>query len=599
MKRSILKARGLVLVHFVALTALWLFPAAAVAERPATTKLLPEKTLAYVCVPNTGELVEKFKAASMGRMLQDEKLKPFVGQLYGSAAQAFGQIQDRVGLPLDELLAVPQGEICLAVLPVEKSTPCFFLMMDVGDRLTSAQKLLDRADEELQNAGANKETETVGDVKINVYTMPQGGVNTLVQFQRDGTIVLGTNLPVARQLLQRWDGGEGAGLSENKNFTSIYSRCKGTKDEHPQVVWYVDPIELAKAIMGNSTAGRLGLAILPALGLDGLKGVGGSIILATEEFDAINHIHVLLDTPRSGVVKAAALGSGDTTPEPFIPADVTSYMTVHFDFETAFKEVAKLFNSFRGENALQNEAQNRIGERLGVEFEKDLLGALDGRVTYATWIEKPVRFNSQTNLVAIKLKDATAAKETLTKILGKFENIYKKESYGGVTYYEFEAPQPPRPSGAEGQASLELRTQERCLAILGDYLIGADSVKCLQQAIITHSDVSKSLANELDFKLIASKINRHSAGTKPGMITFSRPEESMRMFYDLANADNTRRTLASQAENNRFFKSLNDALKDNPLPPFTVLAQYLAPTGGMLTNDETGFHYMSFGLRRK
>ena len=40
-------------------------------------------------------------------------------------------------------------------------------------------------------------------------------------------------------------------------------------------------------------------------------------------------------------------------------------------------------------------------------------------------------------------------------------------------------------------------------------------------------------------------------------------------------------------------------LKDNPLPAFSVLAKYFAPGGGMMVNDETGIHYMTFTLKRK
>ena len=73
----------------------------------------------------------------------------------------------------------------------------------------------------------------------------------------------------------------------------------------------------------------------------------------------------------------------------------------------------------------------------------------------------------------------------------------------------------------------------------------------------------------------------------------------MRFWYDLANAENTRKRLSEQAEQNRFFGSLNQALKDNPLPPFDVLAEYMAPGGGMLVNDDTGIHYTTFTLKRQ
>ena len=83
------------------------------------------------------------------------------------------------------------------------------------------------------------------------------------------------------------------------------------------------------------------------------------------------------------------------------------------------------------------------------------------------------------------------------------------------------------------------------------------------------------------------------------MVQFSRPEEGLRFWYDLATSDNAKRRLASGAENNRYLQQVDQALKDSPLPPFAVLAKYMAPGGGMMVNDETGVHYSSFTLRRK
>jgi hypothetical protein len=66
------------------------------------------------------------------------------------------------------------------------------------------------------------------------------------------------------------------------------------------------------------------------------------------------------------------------------------------------------------------------------------------------------------------------------------------------------------------------------------------------------------------------------------------------MASDPAN----RELLAQQAGNNRLLKALSSALDAHPLPPFEVLARYLAPGGGLVVNDETGFHMVSFTLKR-
>ena len=51
------------------------------------------------------------------------------------------------------------------------------------------------------------------------------------------------------------------------------------------------------------------------------------------------------------------------------------------------------------------------------------------------------------------------------------------------------------------------------------------------------------LPTSLDYKLIASRIQQHLGSTKPGMIAFQRPEETMRSFYELATSPTTRRRL--------------------------------------------------------
>jgi hypothetical protein len=144
-----------------------------------------------------------------------------------------------------------------------------------------------------------------------------------------------------------------------------------------------------------------------------------------------------------------------------------------------------------------------------------------------------------------------------------------------------------------------LRRETPCVALFEDYVVGTNSVGFLEQAVVTKSDPAKSLSKELDFKLIASKIARQTGDKKPGFLSFDRPEEGMRLLYDLAVSENTKGVLARQAENNRFFRTIDKALADNPLPPFPVIAKYLAPGGGMITSDETGFHYTGFSLKRK
>jgi hypothetical protein len=609
-------------------------------DRPAAPYLLPEETLVYVRVADSRDLAAQFQETAIGRMLQDEELKPLLKHLYGSAVDAFTEIEEQVGLSLPALLEIPQGEACLAVVASENGPPAVILLLEVGDRLRSANVLLDRGKEALVAQGATVTTEMVGDTSLAIYQMQGGRQRRVVQCERDGVVILASDVDATKNLLSRWDAKQQAddkntdgndadgknnddprsddekpkALVDNSKFMTIMSSCRRSDEEKPQLTWFVDPIELARAATGNSGAGRAGLALLPVLGLDGLHGVGGSVLLADEEFDTIAHIHVLLDSPRAGIIKMVAFESGDTTPEPWVPGDVASYLTLNWDVDQTYRAAGKLYDSFFGEDMFKTEAQQRIGAPLDLDFEKDVLGAVSGRFTLITWFEKPARLNSRSMLAGVQLKDAMVTQKKLDETLARFPDRFEKETFGRVTYYRAnvegriarpadggrpaDGEPPAEDEGAPG-GRVEFRRPEPCLAILGDYLIATDSQTLLREAILTNITPARSLSEQLDYKLIASKVGRQPGGDSPAMVTFRRPEQEVRLLYDLIASETNRQRIAAGAENNRFLKAVNDALEENPLPPFSVLADYLAPGGGMMTNDETGLHYMAFTLKRE
>ncbi len=572
------------------------------AERPNATKLLPESTLAYVRIADVPDLVDKIGQTAGGRLAQDKKIAPIIGQLYGSAAEAFKPIEEQIGLSLDELLRIPQGEVCVALVAPDEGIPALVAIIDAGEHIGSARKLIKRGEDFAAERGVPKVTERLGKTDLNIFE-PPGRRNIRAGYiDREQTIVIFSNVDVAKDLVTRWDGKadkKDKTFADNDDFVTIMSRSRGTKDERPQVTWFVDPIELiAVGSRGNSGA-QVGLALLPAIGLDGLKAVGGSIIYAAEEFDQISHLHILLDSPRTGVIEMLALKSGDTTPEPWIPPDVASYWTMNWDVDKTYSTFRSLYDSFAGEGALDDELKNRISERTGVDFQKDVLDELEGRITWTVWMQTPATINSGANLIGVKVKDATAFQKTLDTVIGNVAPNLEKKTFGGTSYYQGEA-RGPRigAEGDENRVQIQVRPPEPCIGIIGDYVVFSDSAQLMQQAIITKNDARKTLANELDFKVIAEKVKSQSGDTRPGALMFNRPEVGLRTFYELASADQTRDFLSSRAEENRLFRALHEAMRDNPLPPFAEVAKYLAPTGGMITNDETGFHVTGFSLKR-
>lgn len=603
----------------LALPAVLLPARTALAARPAAPKLLPENTILVLSVADAPDLVKRFMNTGMGRMSEDPKLKPLIKDLYGSVTDLVANLKEQVGLSLQELLAIPQGEMTLALVAPESGPPALVLLLDAGGQLSNARKLLARGTEEVQkrNPEVTKKEEDIEGTKVVIY----GGVGprrrTAAYFEKDGTLVLGSDLGVLKQVLAAWAGKEGKHLSDNQKYTAIMRRCRGGKDEAPQFFWFFDPISLMKKIGEQNTQVRIAVATLPALGLDGVLGMGGSFILDAGQFDSIVHFHLLLDNPRDGIVEMIALTPGDVKPESWVPPDVVSYTTAHWRFQTTLKNVATLYDSFRGQGGFSQLLKQRVLETSGVDLENDILPALEGRITHFNWIDrtKPIDPQSNSTLVGLKLKETEPVAKTLEGLAKKYEQVVKRRSFAGVDFYQVIPPDRPRrkpdpdrkpdPNRPEPKRpepnpdAFRPRPPQPCLGILGDYLIVTDRSSTFEKVIATLKSGKGSLADELEFKLIAAKIARQCGGTKPAMISFNRPEEGMRFLYDLATADQTRSQLRRRAEDNAFFGSVQTALEKNSLPPFAVLQQYLAPGGAMVIDDDSGIHYTGFTLRRK
>lgn len=565
---------------------------AAFAQTPTAPQVLPASTLAVVRIADTPLLVSRFKSTAIGQVFSDPRIKPFVAQLYQSAQNAFKEVESQVGLPLDKILNIPQGELCVAfVAPPDLEQPAgVVVIIDTKGQVQNARALISAAEQIAAKRGGGRTLERFGKEEIAVFSGL--GPKPVFAIDREGLFVFATARSHIESILANFNGiGLEKTLADNDKYNTVMNRCYGAGEEPPHLSWYVDPIALVRRLASGSLAAT-GLALFPVLGLDGLEAAGGSMTFATPEYDEIQHFHVLLANPRVGVIDAVGLTSGDMVPEPWVPNDCVSYSTMHWDVRKTMQVSSRLYNGIMGDGELERQIRTRVSEPLGADFETEILPHLSGRFTHVQWVEKPVRLNSITTLVGVQLKDAKAAQPALDKILQRHSSRVEKQRYGAFDYWLLKTGNGNRNLGPN------LRMPTPCMGILGDTLIITDSMKAYQEAVTTQTNEG-SLANALDFKLIANKISRQPRGDAPAALQFSRPEEGLRFWYDLAMSENTRKRLSEGAEKNRFFGSLNQALKDNPLPPFSVISEYLAPSGGMITSDETGIHYMTFTLKRK
>lgn len=580
------------------------------AEAPSALALLPDSTYLLLHVPDAQELGERMQESAMVAMFTDEQVRPVIETLYGSVSPAMSGIEEQLGISIEDLMDLPLGEVAIGVVGLPGQRPAVAVIVESTDG-NAMTDLLDRGTALLTDAGFVESEEEIEGTAIKLLTRTDDDVQEIAQLRIDDTLILTTNRLVMAAIAAALAENEEQGtINEVESYNAIMTRCQ--REGRAQVSLYVDPIGLARtATRGNLTAAA-GLAFLPAIGLDGLKGLGGTIQIATDDFDSVVHGHLLLDQPRNGVLEMLTFENGPTTPEKWIPADCGNYWTLHFDMIDAYTQLGELVDTFRGEGSFEQTVDGGISEGLGINFTDDLLPAMSGRFTFTTWYERPISLTSQVNAMGIELKDPAEFRATLDKVMDRFSEQMEERTFGGTSIFALkEQPNSEEPQIAEEDAEGDEQDSERrrrrrrrgprpgaAAAIVGNYLVICNKASFLERAILTNEGSADRLADELDYKLISNKLKRQPGGEESVMISFARPEEAMKYGYDLLQSKDVREQISRMSEDNPFFTALDKSLSENRFPPFEVIAQYMAPAGSVVTNEESGFHYVSFGLRR-
>lgn len=571
--------------------------AAAAAKRVEFARMLPPETLLYLRAADAPLVRAEWWKTSLGRMAQDPQFKPTLDQTFAAVEKAFEPVKERLGLSLTELLTLPHGEWGVALVGVDGAPPALLLLLETpeGDRSTAT--LLERGRAAATAAGWIEESESVGDVKLTVFRSNAGRSQRVLYLRREGVLVVGTDLDVVRRVVKIWNGpaaGEATlpTLAEQPAFTTLDRLIGKAEGAAAHLAWFVDPIALIRAATRENTSAQVGLAFLPALGLDGLTAIGGSLSFNRGAFESILQGYLLLDTPRSGVVEMIALQPTKTEPEPWVFDGVTSYGTFTWDFDRSYHKLRSLVDGFSGEGSFKRRVGEGLLKQTDLDLETEVLPALEGRVSFVVALEEPIGLQSRAQLVGLHLKDGKKFAPSFQKMIAKLGDKVKSRSYAGKGYYQDAS---LRRNETEEDAAKRPRAS---FCLLDDCILVADRASLLEKAIAAASDEKHRLSSSLDYKLIAAKAKRYAGDDGPGYLSFSRPDEEIRFVHGLAFNERVRERLASGGERNAFVKDFNQALTDRPLPPIATLQKYFAPNGTIFVDEPTGVRFLSFTLRR-
>ncbi len=567
-------------------------------------RVLPGTTLFVLKVNDVKSFRESFSSSQYGRAWNDPGMKDFREDLAGRLEDTSKAVKDRVGVSLKELLEIPQGALCVAVIGRDdpKQSTAGVLIADAGENQKKLEEVLDRASKQAEEAGAKVSKESFSSLTLHIVEPPKEGANprpTLIWTSAGNIFFVGTDLEVVKDLVAHRDGRDNS-LGATESFTKTLAKTDASK---AQLLWYIDVPKVVKLLIKANAKDNVAQAdqtdaLASELGVYGLKSVGGSISLGVGAYDSLSKTFFNVPKPISGLLKMFSLPPVALKPESWVPATVASYQTLSWDMDNIYNAFEELVNKFQP-GMVNLIEQQLVGPDGGepLSFKKDVFGPLGNRVTVIGDYKKPIKEDSQRMLIAIALDNAKAFQSTLTRIFQATGTTPEKREFQGTTIYEFAVNLPNAPQGNAAPPALKGPIS---LAIAKDTLFVTTDATLLEQVL---RPGNASLADSSSYQTIAKELPDKMSG-----MSFARPDESARLSYDMiksgAFAKALEQAMAARpgggGAGGAGAPPLPDLKKFLPLeklPDFSVFAKYLSLSGGSSIADDDGLTMTGFTLR--
>ena len=596
-------------------------------ERPETQQLLPETTVGLVKLRDFREFVEKFKGSSAGQMMQSDSVAPLVESLYQNAAKQYDNVQEKVGLSLEEIQSLPSGEITFAIIAPRRKDIAFVVMMETDKENEAVNKALERGRELYEQESEAEVESEKNEFDVEIETVSLSGQPAYFA-NHDGLLIGSSSKQELEDIFTRWSGGEVEKvrpLSKNRKFITISKRCAVSEEALPDARFYADPIGIFKSTARGNAPMQFGVALLPTLGLDGILAVGGNAYISIDDYESITHGHLLLASPKEGILNALALKPDDYTPEPWVPVELAQYMTTSWDVPqmmASIQEISDKIVDGKYEEFFENIQIELESKDVDLDIREDLIAHLSGRITVVRPILSGAELNGIGNAVSLGLADVELFDESLQKLMlgdDDFGKWWSEREYGGVKYWggSEEAAKTReerinrrlerrrkrnKEQGRETETDppkMDVRQSKPSFGIIGDQFVVSDSEEFFEMAIDTFNGDKIPLADDEDFQSHVDAMSKLLKTDLPAAVFYFDSVREIGFYMKAFGQDSVMEVMEGSAENDEtgFIADVKASIDEHGLPAMEDIEQYLSASGGFITTDDSGYHFLFFQER--
>ncbi|MFN7806097.1 MAG: hypothetical protein ACK5TO_18935 [Planctomycetaceae bacterium] len=578
---------------------LGMFPAVGRGESAPNDKRLPKGTVAYMSIRNMTEFRTKFGQTMMGQMLADPAMQPLINSIQGKLADSLEKLQRETGFSVSELLSIPEGETTLSVtLGPNAGQFALTTLMDFTGRDELFQKVLERMHQEMEKNGIARVEEEIEGTPAQLIRVPadESPVKVVPAYVvKDKTFIFSTHTDSLKSVLARWGGDHDETLASSDTYRAILDRCRGESDSAPLMTWYVDPLAIVRGGLSvdpnMAFQAAMAMGVMQQIGVDKLKGLGGTSDMAVGDFDSYSRTVLFADSSAKGIMNLMQFDEGAAGPPAWVTSDVLSFSSTRWNLEKAYNTVESLVDMFAGPGTTSRQldelAENaEIGN---LHLKKDLIDQMTGSYVSVTdqvgqGSEARVRM-----LWAFELRNANAMKGVLARIAGIEGFPGTQRDFQGETIYEFTIPEGalenlgvPNLTRLQAGGADNSGEQTVGMAVADQRMLLAVDVTLLEKVIRGPGDRELLSASPV-YKKVAERFPARAAS-----IGFSRGDLQLESLLETLKSG-----MLQQATQGQLDLEIDPAL----LPSAEVLKKHTAPSGSYMESDEKGLRWTSFQLR--
>lgn len=597
--------------------------------RPASNRILPEETILYFRVRSIPEMVELARQNGLDSMMEDERLSSLFGDLYKEIqAEYDDQLKAELDdVELDQFQDLFAGEMCIALVAKRRQNMEGIMILDVQPETETADKLLGVLERRAEEDGQTVETDTEAEIEISI--LRTGEDRDLFYFRDQDTMYFATNRDLCAEMIANLQGKpleKTRPFFENRKYRTIMGQCRVDKDNPPLATFFIDPIELFKAATRGEPIAAVAVGFLPVLGLDGLLGVGGAILPGDKDFTSISHIHLLMSSPREGLLKAISFRSGSYDLPAALPEDTGTLIVTSLDVPRLYSGIESIYDTFNGAGSFASLVE-RGSEEVEFDLKTDLIDLLTGTVTFMNWSSPDsVAFNGASNGYIIEVNDADKFRETLQTIMDRIQadagetEVFKLVKKDGQEYWMVDALRERMEDSRNRQreqmeqfdeefrrrAEREMEFSERFIrrpvpafGFFDNQLIITDSQELMDRMVESFQGKAPSLTESEHYSEVRKKAEQLLGGKQPAGLLYNRPINQLQSLWGAITDPKMIETMQEAVADQPFLSRLADAYGRNELPPLEDMQQYFRTSGAIMTDDATGLHFLFFELKNK